>query len=89
MSRFEETVNEAIEQVVLNEAFKAETLAAHIAERVRERQQAARAEATISARYPEHKPAPISGTQTQEMYRVLGSADAAPLEPATWSRNSA
>src|SRR3712207_8193878 len=27
MSRFEETVNEAIDEVVLNEAFKAETLA--------------------------------------------------------------
>ena len=74
MSRFEEVIEEAIEEVVIGEAFKAETLAAHIAERVRERQQATRAEATISARYPEHKPAPISGTQTQEMYRLLGSA---------------
>src|SRR5205085_7283974 len=74
MSRFEEVVEEAIEEVILGEAFKAETLASHIAERVRERQHAARAEATITARYPEHKPAPISGTQTQEMYRVLGSA---------------
>src|SRR5204863_5276183 len=46
MSRFEEIVNEAIEEVVLGEAFKAETLATHIAERVRERQSARRAEAT-------------------------------------------
>ena len=38
MSRFEEVVNEAIDEVVLGEAFKAETLAAHIAERVRDRQ---------------------------------------------------
>ena len=38
MSRFEEVVGEAIDEVVLSEAFKAETLAAHIAERVRERQ---------------------------------------------------
>ena len=59
MSRFEEVVNEAIGEVVLGEArFKAETLAQHIAELVRERQGAARAEVTIAARYPEHKPAP-------------------------------
>ena len=38
MSRFEEVVNEAIDEVILSEAFKAETLAAHIAERVRDRQ---------------------------------------------------
>ena len=41
-----------------NEAFKAETLAAHIAERVRERQDACAPRCTIAARYPEHKPAP-------------------------------
>jgi len=37
MSRFEEVIEEAIEEVVIGEAFKAETLAAHIAEHVRER----------------------------------------------------
>jgi GTP cyclohydrolase IV len=74
MSRFEEIVNEAIEEVVLGEAFKAETLAAHIAERVRERQGARRAEVSIKARYPEHKPAPVSGVLTQELYTMLGSA---------------
>jgi GTP cyclohydrolase I/GTP cyclohydrolase-4 len=75
MSRFEEVVNEAIGQVVLSESpFRAETLAQHIAELVRERQQAARAEVTIAARYPEHKPAPVSGIQTQEIYTLLGRA---------------
>src|SRR5829696_1956540 len=67
MSRFEEVVNEAIDEVILGEAFKAETLAAHIAERVRDRQDGLRAEVTIAARYPEHKPAPVSGTQAQGM----------------------
>src|SRR5680860_1359530 len=38
MSRFEEVVGEAIDAVVLGEAFRAEVLAAHIAQRVRERQ---------------------------------------------------
>jgi GTP cyclohydrolase I/GTP cyclohydrolase-4 len=74
MSRFEEVVNEAIDQVVLGEAFKAETLAAHIAERVRDRQGGLRAEATIAARYPENKEAPVSGSLTQEIYTLHGSA---------------
>ena len=74
MSRFEEVVNEAIDEVVLREAFKAETLAAHIAELVRDRQDGARAEVTIAARYPETKPAPASGSLTQEIYTLFGSA---------------
>jgi GTP cyclohydrolase I/GTP cyclohydrolase-4 len=75
MSRFEEVVNEAIGQVVLGEAaFKAETLAEHIARLVRERQGARRAEVTVRARYPEHKPAPVSGILTQELYTLHGCA---------------
>jgi len=75
MSRFEEVVNEAIGAVVLGEsAFRAETLAQHIAERVRERQDARSAEVRIEARYPEHKPAPVSGIETQEIYSLLGVA---------------
>ena len=75
MSRFEEVVNEVIGEVVLGEAtFKAEALAQAIAELVRERQGAARAEVTVTARYPEHKPAPVSGILTQEIYTLYGSA---------------
>jgi GTP cyclohydrolase I/GTP cyclohydrolase-4 len=75
MSRFEEDVNDAIGEVVLGEAaFRAETLAAHIAEKVRDRQGALRAEVHIEARYPEHKPAPVSGIETQEIYSLLGAA---------------
>jgi GTP cyclohydrolase IV len=74
MSRFEEVVNEAIDEVILSEAFKAETLASHIAERVRDRKGGLRAEVTIAARYPEHKPSPVSGTPTQEIYTLFGSA---------------
>src|SRR5919108_853869 len=74
MSRFEEVVNEAIDEVILGEAFKAETLASHIAERVRDRQDGARAEVTIAARYPEHKPAPVTRSPTQEIYTLFGSA---------------
>src|SRR5918995_4409441 len=75
MSRFEEVVNEAIDEVILGEvAFKAETLASHIAERVRDRQDGRRAEVTIAARYPELKRAPGSGLPTQEIYTLFGSA---------------
>jgi GTP cyclohydrolase I/GTP cyclohydrolase-4 len=75
MSRFEEVVNEVIGQVVLGETpFKAETLAEHIARLVRERQGARRAEVTVVARFPEHKPAPVSGILTQELYTLHGCA---------------
>jgi len=75
MSRFDEVVNAAIGEVVLSEStFRAETLARHIAELVRERQGAERAEVRIAARYPEHKPAPVSGIQTQEIYTLHGRA---------------
>src|SRR3954467_7182831 len=75
MSRFEEVVNDAIGEVLLGETgFKAEVLAQKVAERIRDRQDALRAEVTIAARYPEHKPAPVSGIQTQEIYTLYGSA---------------
>jgi GTP cyclohydrolase I/GTP cyclohydrolase-4 len=75
MSRFEEVINDAINKVVLGEtAFKVETLAEHIAQLVRERQGARRAEVSVEARFPEHKPAPVSGILTQELYSLHGSA---------------
>jgi GTP cyclohydrolase-4 len=75
MSRFDEVVNDVIGEVVLGESgFKSEQLAQHMAEKVRERQDALRAEVTIAARYPEDKPAPVSGIPTQEIYTLLGSA---------------
>lgn len=74
MSRFEEIVNEAIDEVVLGEVFKAETLAAHIAARVRERQEGIRSEVTVAARYPDTRSTPVSGRDTQEIYTLLGTA---------------
>jgi len=80
MSRFEEVINEAIREVVLNETvFKVETLAEHIAQLVRDRQGAQRAEVSVEARFPEHKPAPVSGVLTQEIYTLHGSALATSL----------
>ena len=73
--RFEEVVNGVIGEVMLGEgSFKVEQLAQRIAEQVRDRQGARRVEVHIAARYPEHKPAPVSGIATQEIYTLLGSA---------------
>jgi GTP cyclohydrolase IV len=74
MSRFEEIVGEAIDEVVLSEAFKAEVLAAHVAQRVRERQGGERAEVSVTARYPETATTPESGKSTQEIYVLYGTA---------------
>ncbi|CAN5600108.1 GTP cyclohydrolase MptA [soil metagenome] len=75
MSRFEEVVNDAIGEVLLNETgFRAESLAQRVAELVRDRQEARRAEVRIAARFPEHKPAPESGIRTQEIYELFGIA---------------
>ncbi len=77
MSRFEEIVAEAIDEVVLGEAFKAEVLAAHVAEKVRERQGGLRAELSVTAHYPETVTTPESGKSTQEIYVLFGTAVAA------------
>ncbi len=74
MSRFEEIVGEAIDEVVLGEAFRAEVLAAHVAQRVRERQGGLRAEVSVTARYPETVETPKSGQSTQEIYVLFGTA---------------
>lgn len=74
MSRFEEIVGESIDAVVLGEAFRAETLAAHIAQRVRERQGGLRAEVSVEARYPETVATPATGQRTQEIYGLFGTA---------------
>lgn len=74
MSRFEEIVGETIDEVVLGEAFRAEVLAAHIAQRVRERQDGLRAEVSVTARYPATVTTPASGLRTQEIYVLYGTA---------------
>jgi GTP cyclohydrolase IV len=74
MSRFEEIVNEAIDEVVLSQSLKAERLAAEIAERVRDRQGGLRAEVSLKARYPETVPTPVTDNSTQEIYTLYGTA---------------
>lgn len=77
MSRFEENVAEAIEEVITTQSMRAERLAARIAELVRVKQKGIRAEVSVKAKYGETVPAPVSGIDTQQIYTLLGTAVAA------------
>ena len=67
-SRFEDVIRAIVRDVVAEAAsVRAERLAQEIAERVRERQHAHRAQVAITARFPERRPAPVSGIATQEI----------------------
>jgi GTP cyclohydrolase-4 len=74
MSRFEELVNEAIDEVVLGQALIIEALAERIAQRVVAGQGALRSEVVIRASYPVEKRTPVTGIPTQEMYGLIGMA---------------
>jgi GTP cyclohydrolase-4 len=76
MSRFPELFEEAIEEVVISEAFLVEVLAEHIAAHIVERQRALRAEVHIAARYPIERTTPVTGLPTQEMVKLIGIAAA-------------
>jgi GTP cyclohydrolase-4 len=76
MSRFPELFDEAIDEVVLGEAFLVEVLAEHIARHIVERQRALRAEVKITARWPMRRTTPVTGLQTQEMVSLIGIATA-------------
>ena len=76
MSRFPELFEEAIDEVVIGEAFLVEELAEHIARHIVERQAAGRAQVRISARYPLERRTPVTGLATQEMISIIGIAAA-------------
>src|SRR4051795_10429390 len=78
MSRFPELFGEAIDAVVIGEAFLVETLAEHIATHVVERQHALRAEVRIEAQYPLERRTPVTGLRTQEIATLIGIAAASP-----------
>ena len=78
MSRFEEEVNEAIDDVVIGEALIIEALAERIATKLVASQRALRSEVTIRASYPVEKRTPVTGIPTQEMYGLIGIAAANP-----------
>src|ERR687887_13278 len=76
MSRFPELFEEAIDEVVISEAFLVEQLAEHIARHIVERQRAGRAEVHIKARYPLERRTPVTQLATQEMVALVGIAAA-------------
>ena len=76
MSRFPELFEEAIEEVVIEEALLVEQLAAHIAAQIVERQRALRAEVQIVAQYPLERRTPVTDLPTQELVSLIGLAAA-------------
>ena len=78
MSRFPELFGEAIDAVVIGEAFLVETLAEHIARHIVDRQHALRAEVRIEAQYPLERRTPVSDLPTQEIATLIGIAAASP-----------
>jgi GTP cyclohydrolase IV len=78
MSRFPELFGEAIDAVVIGEAFLVETLAEHIARHIVERQRALRAEVRIDAQYPLARRTPVTRLPTQEIATLIGIAAASP-----------
>src|SRR5436305_7838542 len=76
MSRFPSLFEEAIDEVVIGEAFLVEDLADHIARHIVQRQRAGRAEVRIVAHYPFERETPVTGLATQEMISIIGLAAA-------------
>ena len=77
MSRFPEQFAQAVDEVVIGEAFLVEVLAEHVARRILGGQDAVRAEVKIVARYPLERRTPVTGLPTQEMVSIIGIAAAA------------
>jgi GTP cyclohydrolase I/GTP cyclohydrolase-4 len=76
MSRFPEQFAQAVDEVVIGEAFLVEVLAEHVARRILSGQEALRAEVKIVARYPLERRTPVTGLRTQEMVSIIGIAAA-------------
>jgi GTP cyclohydrolase IV len=73
-ARFEEVMNDAIHELVRDVGMRPEWLAQRLANHIRDRLGARRAEASISVRLAERRPAPVSGRPTQEISTVYGRA---------------
>jgi GTP cyclohydrolase IV len=78
MSRFEEGINEAIDEVTSGGALVIDALAEAIAASVVEAQGALRSEVSIHATFPVERQTPVSDLTSQEMYGLIGIAAAGP-----------
>ncbi len=79
MSRFNDALEEVIEQAAASSWPQIEMLAEYIAKTIVEKQQVAHAEVSIRTALPLQKWTPVSGRRTQEVYGLLAQAVATPL----------
>src|SRR4051794_41749679 len=85
-ARFDDEIAAVIREVVVGAGgMRAERLVEQVAERVRDRLGARRAEVALAARFPERRPAPVSGTPTQGISAPHAHAGA----PARGARRAA
>ncbi|MGB9552892.1 MAG: 2-amino-4-hydroxy-6-hydroxymethyldihydropteridine diphosphokinase, partial [bacterium] len=74
MSRFSDALEEVVDEVITKKAADVESLAEAIARQIVEKQEAARSEVRIYAKYPVEKITPISAKKTQELYSLISIA---------------
>jgi MptA/FolE2 family GTP cyclohydrolase len=74
MSRFDETINEVIDENIWNKSMIIEDMARYIAEKARVKQKARRSEVKIEAKYPVETFTPVSEKATQKINTVIGMA---------------
>jgi len=78
MSRFNESLEEVLEESAAELWPRIELLAEHIAQMVVQKQRVARAEVSIRTSLPLQKWTPVSGRKSQEIYGLLAQAVATP-----------
>lgn len=78
MSRFSDTVEEALDEIAGRHEPIVESLAESIARQLSSRLEARRVDVEIRAHFPLTKHAPLSGKASQELYTLIGRAVASP-----------
>lgn len=78
MSRFNDALEEVLEEIGLKAWPRIEILAEHLARTIVEKQKVLRAEVSIHTTYPLQRWTPVSGRRTQEIYGLLAQAVATP-----------
>lgn len=74
MSRFNDALEEVLEEIGLQVWPRIEVLAEHLARSIVEKQKVIRAEVHIRTTYPLQRWTPVSGRRTQEVYGLLAQA---------------
>jgi GTP cyclohydrolase IV len=74
MSRFNDALEEVLEEIGMKAWPRIEILAEHLARTIVEKQKVLRAEVSIHTTYPLQRWTPVSGRRTQEVYGLLAQA---------------